>query len=84
MKRNLEFREWARGEHSIAGAVGAPLETAASVARHPETGGRETMPECRKGSKGCGRCHGTHTSCLAGRADEVRAGRHRKMTGEGR
>lgn len=79
MKRNLEFREWARGEHPIAGAVGTPLETAASVAQHPETGGRETMPECRKRSKGCGRCPGTHTSCLA-----VRAGRNRKMTGEGR
>lgn len=42
------------------------------------------MPELRKGSKGCGRCLGTHTSSLAGRADAVRADRHGKMTGEGR
>lgn len=73
-----------RKEWPIVGAVGTPLEIAQSKAQHLELGGRESEPEHREGSRGCYRHLGTPTSCLTGRADQVRADdRHRKMTGRG-
>ena len=63
----------------VVGAVGIPLDIVESKAQHLELGGRETEPEGGEGSRGCRRHLGTHTSCLTGRADQVRADdRHRK------
>lgn len=68
----------------MVGAVGTPLDIAESKAQHLELGGRETEPECREGSRDCRRHLGIYSSCLTGRADQVRADdRHRKTTGRG-